>query len=199
MLIGRGLCRRLPDRVLFEAVDFDLPDGFLWVRGPSGSGKTELLRRVAGLAEGEGELTLNRDTPASLGWPEWRRRVAYVPQDPPRWPGTGREAWERVQQLGVHRTHTDGDPVALASRWNLPADRWNEPMRQLSGGEVQRLWLSVVLATGPEVLLLDEPTSALDPETTAAVEADLSVYTGLLVTHLPEQGARLCAQELVLR
>ena len=198
MLVGQSLGRSLEERTLFENVSFEIPTGLMWVRGPSGSGKTELLKRVAGLVPGPGILSLHGALAGSLGMPIWRSRVVYVPQQTPRWAGSGAEAWSRIRELAAQRDRSFDDPVALGERWNLAGSAWDQPMSRLSGGEAQRVWLAISLATRPDAVLLDEPTSALDPEAVAAVEADLAGRIGLLVTHSADQGARLSTSELVL-
>jgi ABC-type multidrug transport system ATPase subunit len=198
VLSGQSLGRAVGGRTLFDDVSFDVAEGLLWIRGPSGSGKTELLRRVAELVEGAGTVSLDGVTAGAMGLPVWRSRVVYVPQSPPRLASTGADAWERVRGLSVQQSRPFDDPRALAASWHLRPGAWDQPMRQLSGGEAQRLWLAVCLATRPDAVLLDEPTSALDPEAVAAVEASLTGRLGLLVTHSVEQGSRLCAAERAL-
>ena len=75
------------------------------------------------------------------------------------------------------------------------------PVARLSTGERQRLALVRALVQGPEVLLLDEPTGPLDAEATERVEALLrgALERGagmLIVTHSPEQAARLARRHL---
>jgi putative ABC transport system ATP-binding protein len=199
VLTARELGRVVEGRTLFEGIDFDLSAGLLWIRGPSGTGKSELLRRVAGLVPGVGTLTLEGEAAEAMGLPTWRSRVSLVPQQAPRWEGTGLEAVARVESLAAQRGRASDDPVALAERWGLPPERWKQPMARLSGGEAQRLWMALVLSRRPEVVLLDEPTSALDADATARVESDLKGLTGLLVTHDEAQGERLSSASLVLR
>lgn len=198
MLEGQSLGRSVGERTLFENVSFEISEGLMWVRGPSGSGKTELLKRVAGLVPGPGVLSLHGSSASSLGMPTWRSRVVYVPQLTPRWAGSGAEAWGRVRELAAQQGRSFDDPRALGGSWNLPGRTWDQPMSRLSGGEAQRVWLAISLATRPDAVLLDEPTSALDPEAVAAVEAGLAGRIGLLVTHSADQGARLSSSELVL-
>jgi phosphate transport system ATP-binding protein len=82
-----------------------------------------------------------------------------------------------------------------AALWEEVKERLQQPARQLSVGQQQRLCLARVLATQPEVILMDEPTSALDPKSTEAIE-DLIVrlktkHTLVLVTHNLRQATRL--------
>lgn len=192
-----GLGRRVDDRWLFRDLAFDLDDGdVLWVHGPSGAGKSQLLRRIAGLVDGPGTVRWNGDDQASVAPPAWRRRVTYVGPELPRGLApTGHALRARVRSL-AHHAHDRDDPVALAATWGLPPAAFDRPLAQLSSGEAQRLWLALVLAGGPELLLLDEPTRALDPDATAAVEASLASRTALWITHDPAQGERVASQRL---
>lgn len=171
-------------------------EGLLWVRGPSGTGKSQLLRAVAGLVPHEGEVGLGETVRAEL--PPWRASVVYVPQDPPSDGTTGRRWIERVAALQLQLGRPADDPVPLAERWGLRADRWEEPTSRLSGGERQRLWLALVLSRRPDAVLLDEPTSALDPDARDAVAASLEGRVGLLVTHDADLGERLATDALML-
>jgi ABC-type iron transport system FetAB ATPase subunit len=128
----------------------------------------------------------------SFSPPAWRRRVVYSAAEPGWWhdtaaphfpPGAARDAAHALMpRLGLA-------PVLLES-----------PIVRLSTGERQRLALIRALALDPPVLLLDEPTGALDQDSTARVEALLreclaAGTTIVLVTHSPEQAARLGQQQ----
>ncbi len=197
---ARGLSLSVDGRVLFEGLDIVLDPGeTLALHGASGSGKTLLLRALAGLAPLDaGTLLLGGLGPADLGWPHWRRRIHYIPQQPPAHPGTPETWWERVRGLTSQGGVSHGDPVTLAESWNVSAATWQRPWSALSGGERQRLALATALATNPDVLLLDEPTSALDATAAAAVEASIACRAALWVTHDAAQAARVAGRTLKL-
>jgi putative ABC transport system ATP-binding protein len=157
------------------------------VTGPSGSGKSLFLRMLADLDPHEGEVALDGLERRSFAPPEWRRRVVYNAAEPGWWE-------ERVaphfpgERLQTART--------LAPRVGLDPSLLDAPLPRLSTGERQRLALIRALSLDPPVLLLDEPTGALDEHSTDLVEAVLRdrLHTGttiLMVTHSPEQAARL--------
>ncbi len=193
VLEAQGLEARVGERVLFAGISFHLERGqALRVHGPSGSGKTVLLRILAGLREAEaGELRLEGRSWSGWTPPEWRARVAYLPQDPVVLPGSPSETWELLRALRGQRDRELGEPRRYLGPLRLPQPTWEQPWTELSGGERQRLHLALALATDPLVLLLDEPTSALDPDATAAAEALLSGRSALWVTHDAVQAERL--------
>jgi putative ABC transport system permease protein len=188
-LVARGLVRRFGARRVLDALDLDVAPGELvGVAGPSGAGKTTLLRALAWLEPLDaGEVRLAGQTPAELGVPQWRARVAYVAQRPAVLAQTPRATARARRQLGTaqsrERSDGRGDPVAIAARWGVGETLWDQPWAELSGGEQQRVALALTLARRPVVVLLDEPTAALDPASASAVEADLIGLTGVLVTH----------------
>lgn len=60
-------------------------------------------------------------------------------------------------------------------------DRFDQPVDQLSGGQVNRLMLGKLLLAEPDVMLLDEPSNHLDLQSTAWLEKHLAAYTGALI------------------
>ncbi len=141
--------------------------------GPNGSGKSTLLRgmaRLHALSSGRLELADADASPidaAALSPKEYATRLAMLTQQRPTPAGmTVRE----VVSLGrhPHKTRwlgTDPDgPAAIKRALELAQvkDLAQRPVDELSGGQLQRVWLASCLAQGTDVLLLDEPTNHLD-------------------------------------
>ncbi len=145
---------------------------YLGLLGANGAGKSTLLRLLAGtLSPMAGQVLLDARPVASYKRGVLARRIAVLPQ---RLQLAFDVAVEDLVLLG--RTPHGGALAAL--RGPSAADRRaveaaleatgtlpfrGRTVRQLSGGEQQRVALALALAQEPEVLLLDEPTSHLDP------------------------------------
>ncbi|MBC7292057.1 MAG: ABC transporter ATP-binding protein [Actinotalea sp.] len=198
------------DAVVVADASVDLRAGEVTVlAGPNGSGKSTLLRALARLHTPQsGTVALPDGDARALDARAFARRVTLLSQHRPV-PGgvTVRE----VVQYGRHphrprwRGTDDDGPRAVA--WAMAvtgvvgmADR---PADELSGGELQRVWLAGSLAQDTRVLLLDEPTNHLDLRYQVEVldlVRDLAQEHGVavgVVLHDLEQAARL-ADRLVL-
>ena len=161
------------------------------ILGPSGAGKSLLLRLIADLDPGQGEVSLGALRREAVPPPEWRRRVCLVPAEPGWW----------APDVAAHFPAKWN--VSGAAALGLPADIMTRAVATLSTGERQRLALLRALARHPDALLLDEPTAALDPASIAAVEALLreALAGGLVlvvVTHDAAFAARLCGKRHVM-
>lgn len=175
--------------------------------GPSGCGKSTLLRCVAGLCDPVSGEVRFRDEPAGVhGWPEYRRQVVLVGQQPALLEASVEENLARVfSYRASNRAFPKDEARELLDRLEVGADRLAQPARSLSVGQQQRVCVIRALLIRPAVLLLDEPAGALDAEAVALVEDVLhrSVVEGrcdgmLLVTHDREQIERLCDASLDL-
>ncbi len=176
--------------------------------GPSGCGKSTLLRvfnRMNDLVAGvriEGEVRLDGKSiyNTSISLTSLRKRVGMVFQRPNPFP---LPIFENVAYgPRIHRLVSSKDLPDLVKTslvqtglWDQVKDRLQESAMTLSPEQQQRLCISRLLATHPEVLLMDEPCSALDPIATAKIEElMLSLkehYTIAIVTHNMQQAARI--------
>ncbi|HZD42805.1 MAG TPA: ABC transporter ATP-binding protein, partial [Methanomicrobiales archaeon] len=189
------------DQQVLHDVDLSVREGeILGIIGPSGSGKSTLLR-LLDLIEPptSGELHIfGMDVLEERGhWLALRRRMGMLFQKPIvfntnvyqnvalglQYRGIGRREIEK-------RVNEALEAVGLSRYIKSKA-------KDLSGGEQQRVALSRVLVTKPEILFLDEPTANLDPTSTATIEKivrDMNREEGVTVvmnTHDMLQGQRL--------
>ena len=157
------------------------------VMGASGAGKSVLLRLIADLDPGSGEVLLNGQPRSAFSGPAWRQQVMYLAAEPAWWGPTVIEHFPPGSQAAL---------LEMASALGLRQGFIDIPLTQLSTGERQRLALLRGLLRRPQVLLLDEPTAALDETSVAAVEQLLQRcqqqgLSLLWVTHSQAQAARV--------
>ncbi|HWS32739.1 MAG TPA: ABC transporter ATP-binding protein [Actinoplanes sp.] len=174
VLHGRNLILRYGRTTVVDGVSAALEPGRVTALvGPNGSGKSTLLRALARLHPvHDGEVALSGgDGPerpaARLSARDFAREVTLFTQSRQAPPGlTVRE----VVAFGRHPHRRrfagpgpdDQAAVDRAMRLTGVQDKADRPGGELSGGEMQRVWLAASLAQETGVVLLDEPTNHLD-------------------------------------
>lgn len=142
-----------------------LPGDKIIIMGPTGCGKTSLLKVMNLFNHNyQGEVFYHNKLIASYPPCELRREIIYLMQEPYLPEGKTEDVFSCTANFKC-RKKTEFNDVALRellNRFQLEEEILKKPVKQLSGGEKQRIALIQVLLLQPEILLLDEPSSALD-------------------------------------
>jgi ABC-type multidrug transport system ATPase subunit len=196
------------------AASFVMTKGVTILQGESGIGKSTLLKSIAMQNSGftpsslsNSTVKLNGKDRESFHPTQWRKQVLYIPQHgSSALQGTPESFLNFIASSHHHKNSSTtsvleslkSQTINYMEQWKVtsPASKLTQPWSQLSGGEAQRILLSIALSTQPKILLLDEPTSALDLPAKLALEQSLkdSAENGLiivLVTHDEDQMNRL--------
>ncbi len=174
---AQGITKSYGDKLLYENLSFKLPpNGIVGVIGPNGAGKTTLFKLITGSEKPDaGSFKVGSTV-----------KLAYVNQDRDLLDGEA-NVWQAI---------SDGlDVVALGkkevnsrqyvARFNFAGSDQQKLVKNLSGGERNRVHLARMLKEGGNVLLLDEPTNDLDVHTLRALEEAISNFAGcaVVITH----------------
>jgi len=170
---AKGVAKGFGDRLLYENLEFNLPpNGIVGVIGPNGAGKTTLFKMIMGVE------TVDAGT-FSVGETV---KIAYVDQNHSNL-NPEKTIWENFAD-GQEQIMMGGKLVnsrAYLSRFNYGGSDQNKKVKELSGGERNRLHLAMTLREEGNVLLLDEPTNDLDINTLRALEEGLENFAGCAV------------------
>ena len=149
---------------ILDGISFDIETGDIAaIIGPNGSGKTTLIKAMLGLTAYEGRIEIFGETPEKLS--KISKKIGYVPQ---------RLEFDRTMPVTVGELFS----IYLKKGASLPQDILSlvgvntlrdKMLGVLSGGEFQRVLLSLALLNGPEVLFLDEPAAGVDIEGAAEI------------------------------
>src|SRR6476659_6259980 len=172
VVIADGLRKAYGEKVLFDDLSFSLPrGGIVGIIGPNGAGKTTLFRMIVGEEKPDGGDRKIGDTV----------QFAYV--DQARELNDANTAYKEVSEGNdiIMVGKREMQARAYLAQFNFKGPDQQKKVKDLSGGERNRLHLSKLLKSGGNLLLLDEPTNDLDVDTLRALEEALVDFAGCAV------------------
>ncbi|MEX2131291.1 MAG: energy-dependent translational throttle protein EttA, partial [Pseudohongiellaceae bacterium] len=173
----KNLSKGFGDRTLIDNLSFTMPKGsIMGIIGGNGAGKTTFLRMLVGDEKPDSGSIEFGDTV----------ELAYVDQSRDDLVGSN-TVWQEISdgqdimKIGNYEVQSRG----YVSRFNFKGTDQQKFVKDLSGGERNRLHLAKLLKSGGNLLLLDEPTNDLDVETLRAMEEALLSFPGnvIVVSH----------------
>ena len=167
------LSKGFDGNTLIDDVSFSIPKGsIVGIIGGNGAGKTTFLRMLVGTEQPDSGCIELGDTVD----------LAYVDQSRDELNGEN-TVWQEIsnEQEILHIGKYEIASRAYASRFNFKGGDQQKFVKNLSGGERNRLHMAKLLKRGGNVLLLDEPTNDLDVETLRALEEGLLAFPGCVI------------------
>jgi energy-dependent translational throttle protein EttA len=173
----KNISKKFDDKILLENLSFTVPKGaIVGIIGGNGAGKSTLFRMICGTKTPDtGELKLGETV-----------ELGYVDQSRDSLEGD-KTVWEEISEgvevikIGRYETQSRG----YVSRFNFKGSDQQKLVKDLSGGERNRVHLAKLLKKGANFLLLDEPTNDLDVETLRALEMAIESFPGtvMVISH----------------
>jgi ABC-2 type transport system ATP-binding protein len=199
--------REWKDKVALHELDLVVQaGGVTGILGPNGSGKSTVIRILGTL------LTPDAGHAMVFGWDvvseplSVRRHVNRVSVEAAFFKELS--PWENMQYAarlyGGGARGTRKKVMEILDRLGLPLDTVDQPMKQLSRGQQQKVAIARSFLTAPSLLLMDEPTTGLDPRSKKEVQAALQLLrserevTVLLCTHDMDEAEALCDRVLMM-
>lgn len=171
------ISKKFGETVLIDHLSFTVPRGaIIGIVGGNGAGKSTLFRMIAGTQQPDSGAVKVGET-VTLG---------YVDQSRDSLEGD-KTVWQEISEgneiikIGKYETQSRG----YVSRFNFKGSDQQKFVKDLSGGERNRVHLAKLLKTGANLLLLDEPTNDLDVETLRALEGAIETFPGsmMIISH----------------
>ncbi len=169
---ANGISKAFGDNMLYENVSFSLPKGgIVGVIGPNGAGKTTMFKMIIGKEKPDaGSIKVGETV-----------KLGYVDQD--RSLNGNKSVYEIISegQDTVRLGKTEVNARGYCARFNFAGTDQQKKVKDLSGGERNRVHLARMLKEGANLIILDEPTNDLDVNTLRSLEEGLENFAGCAV------------------
>lgn len=169
MLEVKNLYSGYEGRDILKDINFEVKNGEnLCIVGPNGCGKSTLLKSIANILEHRGSILIDGEEVSSMNRKFFAKKVGlmsqiteiYFPYTVYDTVSLGRYAYSKGM---LNRLSKEDDEIILDSIEKVGLmDIKNKQITELSGGQMQRVFLARVFAQDPDIILLDEPTNHLD-------------------------------------
>src|ERR1039457_6153073 len=205
MIEVKNLTKAYGNFVAVRDVSFKAENGsILGFLGPNGAGKTTTMRIITGYMPATAGTVLIDGLDIFSQSLEARRKIGYLPENPPLYPDMRVEAYLRfVAKLrGVSRAKMEPALEHVLEVCGL-ADMSHRICGQLSKGYRQRVGLAQALIHDPPVLVLDEPTIGLDPRQIHEIRGLIKQMataerTVVLSTHILPEVSQICDKVVII-
>jgi ATPase subunit of ABC transporter with duplicated ATPase domains len=172
-VVAKNVSKGFGDKLLMENLNFRLPPGgIVGVIGGNGAGKTTLFKMITGQETPDSGTFKTGDTV----------ELAYVDQTRDAL-NDDNTVWEEIS--GGRETILVGtkevNSRAYVSKFNFTGSDQQQKVKNLSGGQRNRVHLAKLLKSGGNLILLDEPTNDLDVDTLRALEDAIVNFAGCVV------------------
>lgn len=169
---ANDISKAFGDKLLYEHLTFKLPPGgIVGIIGPNGAGKTTLFKMITGQEKPDSGTFKIGETV----------KLSYIDQS--REMDPEKTIYQEIAE-GLDLIKLGGREVnarAYISKFNFSGEDQGKRIKELSGGEKNRVHLAKMLKEEGNVLLLDEPTNDLDVNTLQALERALLDFAGCAV------------------
>ncbi|MBT3175909.1 MAG: energy-dependent translational throttle protein EttA [Desulfobacula sp.] len=173
VIVAKGVTKAFENKLLVEDMNFIIPPGgIIGIVGPNGAGKTTLFNMITGKEKPDaGTIDLGQSV-----------KLAYVDQE--------RETLDPERTIfellsdGNDKMLIGGRQInsrAYVAKFNFSGSDQQKKVKDISGGERNRVHLATMLKQEANLLLLDEPTNDLDVNTLRALEEALENFAGCAV------------------
>ena len=169
MLEVKNLYSGYDGRDILKDISFKVKNGEnLCIVGPNGCGKSTLLKSIANLLEHRGSVIIDGKEVSSMDKKSFARKIGlmsqitqiYFPYTIYDTVSLGRYAYSKG---ALSKLSKEDDRIILESIEKVGLlDIKDKMITELSGGQIQRVFLARVFAQDPDIILLDEPTNHLD-------------------------------------
>lgn len=168
-----NLNKSFEELVLIENLNLNIPKGaIVGIIGPNGAGKSTFFKMLVGAEQPDSGAMRFGDTV----------KISYVDQVRDRL-ADNKTVWQEISDgldiitVGQYQTPSR----AYVGKFNFRGPDQQKLVKELSGGERNRVHLAKLLKSGGNMLLLDEPTNDLDVETLRALEEALLDFPGIVM------------------
>ncbi len=204
MIEVQDLTKSFGDKTAVDHVSFKVNKGeILGFLGPNGAGKTTTMRILTGFMPATSGTALIGGFDVSTDSLEVRRRIGYLPENPPLYTDMSVHAYlDFVARIKIVPAEKRESLIADAIKKTSLEDKRDELIKRLSRGYKQRVGIAQALVHDPDVIILDEPTVGLDPkqiiEVRHLIKGLAGNHTIILSTHILPEVSMTCDRVVII-